>query len=78
MSLLYEGDDSFEALVRKKPSPTEAIIDLAADFRSPRHHVWGIIARNREQNFALNMLMDPELDSSPCSEPPAPARHCWP
>jgi len=62
MSLLYEGDDSFEALVRKKPSPTEAIIDLAADFRSPRHHVWGIIARNREQNFALNMLMDPELD----------------
>jgi PhoH-like ATPase len=24
--------------------------------------VWGINARNREQNFALNMLMDPDLD----------------
>jgi len=24
--------------------------------------VWGIMARNREQNFALNMLMDPSLD----------------
>jgi len=60
--LSLEGDNSFEALVRKNPSPTEAIIELASDFRSPRHHVWGITARNREQNFALNMLMDPELD----------------
>jgi PhoH-like ATPase len=32
------------------------------DFRVQRHNVWGITARNREQNFALNMLMDPELD----------------
>jgi PhoH-like ATPase len=24
--------------------------------------VWGVIARNREQNFALNLLMDPEID----------------
>jgi PhoH-like ATPase len=24
--------------------------------------VWGISARNREQNFALNVLMDPEVD----------------
>jgi PhoH-like ATPase len=24
--------------------------------------VWGITARNREQNFALNLLMDPEID----------------
>jgi PhoH-like ATPase len=32
------------------------------DFRSERHGVWGIGARNREQNFALNLLMDPEID----------------
>jgi PhoH-like ATPase len=32
------------------------------DYRLQRHNVWGISARNREQNFALNMLMDPELD----------------
>jgi PhoH-like ATPase len=27
-----------------------------------KHKVWGINARNREQNFALNLLMDPEVD----------------
>ena len=26
------------------------------------HNVWGISARNREQNFALNVLMDPQVD----------------
>ncbi len=30
--------------------------------RSGRHRVWGVEARNREQNFALNLLMDPEVD----------------
>src|SRR6204780_3306483 len=37
-------------------------LELARDFRSERHSVWGITARNREQNFALNLLMDPEVD----------------
>ncbi len=60
--LFIEGDESFEAIVRDKRSPTEAVIELAEDFRSTRHNVWGITARNREQNFALNMLMDPDLD----------------
>lgn len=32
------------------------------DFTSPRLRVWGINARNKEQNFALNMLMDPSID----------------
>jgi PhoH-like ATPase len=57
------GDDgSFEAIVRQKRSATEAVIELVDDYRQSRHNVWGISARNREQNFALNMLMDPELD----------------
>ncbi len=60
--LYIKGDESFEAIVRDKRSPAEAIIELAEDFRSTRHNVWGITARNREQNFALNMLMDPDLD----------------
>lgn len=60
--LYMEGDESFEAIVRETRSPTEAIIELAEDFRSSRHNVWEITARNREQNFAINMLMDPELD----------------
>lgn len=60
--LYMAEDESFEAIVREKRRPTEAIIELVTDYRMPRHNVWGINARNREQNFALNMLMDPELD----------------
>ena len=60
---LYLDDASgFEALVREKTGPTKAVIELANDYRLARHGVWGIKARNREQNFALNMLMDPDLD----------------
>ena len=72
--LFIEGDESFEAIVRDKRSPTEAVIELAEDFRSTRHNVWGITARNREQNFALNMLMDPDLDFVSLLGPPARAR----
>ena len=39
-----------------------AALELTRDFRGERHNVWGITARNREQNFALNLLMDPEID----------------
>jgi PhoH-like ATPase len=60
--LSMQGDDGFEAIVREKRSSTDAVIELVNDYRTPRHNVWGINARNREQNFALNMLMDPELD----------------
>jgi len=60
--LYFEADEYFEAIVRERPSPIEAIIEPAEDFRSPRHNVWGITARNREQNFALNLLMDPGLN----------------
>ena len=39
-----------------------AIIEVVRDYASERHKVWGINARNREQNFALNLLMDPDVD----------------
>ncbi|ADJ28028.1 PhoH family protein [Nitrosococcus watsonii] len=59
---LYPGEEhGFEALVRSRESDT-AVIELAQDYRSSRHTVWGISARNREQNFALNLLLDPEID----------------
>jgi len=60
--LYMEGTDGIEAMVRDKPALEEAIIELVTDHRVQRHNVWGIIARNREQNFALNMLLDPDLD----------------
>lgn len=37
-------------------------LEPARNYTSAGSTVWGIHARNREQNFALNLLMDPELD----------------
>ena len=59
---LYSADDSgFEAMVQSVEEQT-AVIELVDDYRQERHNVWGITARNREQNFALNLLMRPEVD----------------
>lgn len=54
-------DDGFEAIVRKVENQS-AIIECVKDYRSDHNSVWGIQARNREQNFALKMLLDPEID----------------
>jgi PhoH-like ATPase len=60
--LLYQPDaEAFEAIVRKIEDDS-AVIELIRDYRNERHSVWGITARNREQNFALNLLLDPEID----------------
>ena len=58
-----EGEQPFEAVVRSKDGD-DAIIEIVKDFRSSKHAVWGISARNREQNFALNLLMDPSTSIS--------------
>ena len=59
---VYEASSQgIEAIVRAVDGESGKL-ELARDFRSERHSVWGIIARNREQNFALNLLMDPEID----------------
>ncbi|HTP39570.1 MAG TPA: PhoH family protein [Steroidobacteraceae bacterium] len=59
---VYESSpQGIEAIVRKVEGE-RATLELAQDYRSERHGVWGITARNREQNFALNLLMDPEID----------------
>jgi PhoH-like ATPase len=55
------GAEGIEAIIRKVEGDS-ATLELARDFRSERHSVWGITARNREQNFALNLLMDPDID----------------
>jgi PhoH-like ATPase len=51
----------FEAVVRRIENDS-AIIEVVKDYGSERNKVWGIHARNREQNFALNLLMDPDVD----------------
>ena len=59
---LYTDDDSgFEAVVRACDGET-ATIELVRNYRDSKHSVWGIQARNREQNFALNALLDPQID----------------
>ena len=40
----------------------KARLVLLDDHTHSAHSVWGIAARNREQNFALNLLMDPDVD----------------
>jgi PhoH-like ATPase len=56
-----EHDGPIEAKVRSIDGES-AVLELLQDYRGPRHTVWGINARNREQNFALNLLLDPEVD----------------
>jgi PhoH-like ATPase len=56
-----ESPQGIEAIVRQRDGDI-ARLELVRDFRGERHAVWGITARNREQNFALNLLMDPEID----------------
>ena len=60
--LIYENtENGFEAVTREVKDGT-AILDVCTNYRRSHHSVWGINARNREQNFALNLLMDPEVD----------------
>ena len=59
---IYEdADHGIEAIVRARDGDS-AKLELISDHRSSKHSVWGIAARNREQNFALNLLLDPEID----------------
>ena len=59
--LYMGGPQGLEAVVRQLQEGA-AVMELVENYRQPKHSVWGINARNREQNFALNLLMDPELD----------------
>lgn len=59
--LYLPGEDEVELRVARIGGG-KATLCLVDDFRTSPHAVWGIVARNREQNFALNALMDPEID----------------
>ncbi len=56
-----QGEEDFEALV-KGHDDNRTTVQLATDYRKGHNSVWGIHARNVEQNFALNLLMDPDID----------------
>jgi PhoH-like ATPase len=55
------GERPLYALVKEK-SGQGAVLETLRDYLHSRNAVWGITARNREQNFALNLLMNPAID----------------
>ncbi len=59
--LYMESDPTFNYRVCSKEQDT-AVIELTRDYEQSTHGIWGIHARNREQNFALNLLMNPDID----------------
>jgi PhoH-like ATPase len=61
-SLYLPGEDEVELRVLRLEGQ-KAVLQIVDDYRlGASHSVWGIQARNREQNFALNALMDPDID----------------
>lgn len=58
---LYMDDDpAFNYRVHSCQEET-AVIELVRDYQH-NNPVWGINARNREQNYALNLLLNPDID----------------
>ena len=57
----YEYEKPFHAIVRSQQGNT-AVLEVVKDYTQHKNSIWGITARNREQNFALNLLMDPDVD----------------
>ncbi len=58
--LYLPGENASELIVRKL-EPESATLEVTRDFRTDARAVWGIKARNREQNYALNLLLDPDV-----------------
>ena len=56
-----EGPQPLYAWVREQTG-NAAVLETIRDFNHSKNNVWGITARNREQNFALNLLMNPDID----------------
>ena len=59
--LYLPGENNIELRVTEC-NDGKATLVLLDDHTQAKHSVWGITARNREQNFALNLLMDPDID----------------
>lgn len=57
----YDFEKPFHAIVREVKGKT-ATLEVIQDYSQSKFNIWGINARNREQNFALNLLMDPNID----------------
>ena len=59
--LHFDFDKPFHAIVKSIKEKT-ATLEVVRDFSNSKFNIWGINARNKEQNFALNLLMNPDID----------------
>jgi PhoH-like ATPase len=59
--VFQDEEGGLQAIVRQRFAD-HVIIETIQDYTEKRRAVWGINARNRQQNFALNLLMDPDID----------------
>jgi PhoH-like ATPase len=59
--LYVPGEDELQLTIRREEAG-RVVLQQVRDYRLPRHAVWGINARNREQNFALNLLLDQDVE----------------
>ena len=59
---LYSEDNLALALMVRQHEDGSGALEPITDYTKDEHQVWGIHARNREQGFALNLLMDPDID----------------
>jgi PhoH-like ATPase len=57
----FDGEMPLSAMVREINGKT-AVLQTLKDYSHLKNNVWGITARNAEQNFALNLLMNPDID----------------
>lgn len=55
------GEPSLYARVTEIQGKT-AVLKTLKDYTHLKNAIWGVTMRNREQNFAMNLLMDPEVD----------------
>ena len=60
---VYQENDTspFYAVVMEQDDQT-ALLRTLTDYTHSKNNVWGITARNREQNFVLNLLLNPDID----------------
>jgi PhoH-like ATPase len=56
-----DAEKPFLAVVASQQDNAATLLTLT-DYTHSKNAIWGITARNREQNFVLNLLMNPEID----------------
>ena len=59
---LYPGGPAGAGVLVRRVEDGRAVLEPVRDYRGGADTVWGVSARNVEQNFALNLLTEPDID----------------